>query len=137
MNGERNGSFAPPPTYRASRRRRILVVDDHIDAAESLAMLLTHMGHDVQVAHDGRAALEASRLNHPQLVLLDLGMPGVDGYNVVERLRREDGFDSIPFIAVTGQDGPEARRRTREAGFDEHLVKPVSLDALRKLLERF
>ena len=135
MNGD--GQFAPPPTYRGSRRRRIRVVDDNIDAAQSLAVLLTHMGHDVQVAHDGRAALEASRMNRPQIVLLDLGMPGVDGYNVVERLRRENGFDSIPFIAVTGHDGPEARRRTQASGFDEHLVKPVSLDALRKLLERF
>ena len=127
----------PPPTYGAVRRRRILVVDDHLDAAESLAALLRHMGHDVQVARDGRAALEAARLNNPQLVLLDLGMPGVDGYGVVTRLRRENGFDKVPFVAVTGSGLPEDLRRTREAGFDAHLVKPVSLETLRHVLERF
>lgn len=127
----------PPPTYGAVRRRRILVVDDNLDAAESLAALLRHMGHDVQVARDGRAALEAARLNSPQLVLLDLGMPGVDGYGVVQRLRRENGFDSVPFIAVTGSGLPEDLRRSREAGFDAHLVKPVALDTLRQVLERF
>jgi CheY-like chemotaxis protein len=127
----------PPPTYGAVRRRRILVVDDNLDAAESLAALLRHMGHDVQVARDGRAALEAARLNSPQLVLLDLGMPGVDGYGVVQRLRRENGFDSVPFIAVTGSGLPADLRRTRDAGFDAHLVKPVALDTLRQVLERF
>lgn len=126
----------PPPTYRASPRRRILVVDDNIDAAESLGLLLKQMGHDVQVAHDGHAALEAARINRPQVVLLDIGMPGVDGYHVVERLRTEPAFARVPFVAVTGQDGDEARRRSREAGFVEHLVKPVAADTLRRLLER-
>ena len=132
----RDGSV-PPPTYRAAPRRRILVVDDQLDAAESLAALLRHMGHDVQVARDGRAALEAARHNSPQLVLLDLGMPGVDGYGVVSRLRRENGFDSVPFVAVTGAGMPEDLRRTREAGFDAHLVKPVTLETLRQILGRF
>jgi len=127
----------PPPTYRAARRRRILVVDDHLDAAEALAALLKHMGQDVQVARDGRAALEAARLTSPQLVLLDLGMPGIDGYSVVTRLRRESGFDKVPFVAVTGSGLPEDLRRTRAAGFDAHLVKPVLLESLRQVLERF
>ena len=126
----------PPPTYRASPRRRILVVDDNIDAAQSLGLVLRQMGHDVQVAHDGHAALEAARLNRPQLVLLDIGMPGVDGYHVVERLRTEGNFARMSFVAVTGHDGDEARRRSREAGFIEHLVKPVAADTLRRLLER-
>lgn len=116
---------------------RILVVDDNLDAAEALALLLRYMGHDVRVAHDGRSALEAARLEPPQLVLLDLGMPGVDGYDVVARLRREDGFGEIRFVAVTGSGMPEDLRRTREAGFSAHLVKPVSTDALRELLEHF
>jgi CheY-like chemotaxis protein len=133
----RDGGFVPPPTYRGARRRRILVVDDQLDAAEALAALLRHMGHDVQVARDGHAALEAARLNSPQLVLLDLGMPGVDGYSVVARLRRENGFDSVPFVAVTGAGLPEDLRRTREAGFDAHLVKPVTHEILRQMLERF
>lgn len=127
----------PPPTYGAVRRRRILVVDDQLDAAEALAALLRHMGHDVQVAHDGRAALEAARLNSPQLVLLELGMPGLDGYGVVTRLRRENGFDKVPFVAVTGSGLPEDLRRTREAGFDAHLLKPVTLETLRQVLERY
>ena len=127
----------PPPTYRASARRRILVVDDNVDAAQSLALLLRQMGHDVQVAHDGHAALEAARMNGPQLVLLDIGMPGVDGWHVVERLRSEPGFARVPFVAVTGQDGDGARSRSREAGFAEHLVKPVSVETLRDVLERF
>jgi CheY-like chemotaxis protein len=126
----------PPPTYRGSARRRILVVDDNVDAAESLGLLLRQMGHDVQMAHDGHAALEAARLNRPQLVLLDLGMPGVDGYNVVERLRKDIRLAGVRFVAVTGSGEPEARERSRQVGFDEHLVKPVDFETLRKLLER-
>lgn len=125
----------PPPTYRSSARRRILVVDDDIQAAEGLGMLLGQMGHDVQVAHDGHAALEAARMNRPQLVILDLGMRGVDGYHVVQRLRREAHFASVPFVATTGQKELHTRGRSREAGFVEYLLKPVSLERLQRLLE--
>jgi CheY-like chemotaxis protein len=118
------------------KRRRILVVDDHVVAAQSLGELLTQMGYDVQVAHDGRAALEATRLYRPQVVLLDLSMPGVDGYGVVERLRRETGFDGVRFVAVTGSRRPEDLQRSHAAGFDAHLLKPVVPDSLRVLLER-
>jgi CheY-like chemotaxis protein len=130
-------SSSMPPTYRASPRRRILVVDDNVDAAQSLELLLRQMGHDVQVAHDGHAALEAARMNRPQVVLLDIGMPGVDGYHVVERLRSDPTFARVPFVAVTGYDGDGPRSRSREAGFVEHLVKPVSVETLRDVLERF
>ena len=126
----------PPLTYGAVPRKRILVVDDNVDAAQSLALLLRQMGHDVQIAHDGHAALEAARLNGPQLELLDLSMPGVTGYGVIERLRSDPGFARVPFVAVTGSGGEEERRRSFEAGFAEHLVKPVDIDTLRKLLER-
>jgi CheY-like chemotaxis protein len=123
----------PPPTYGARPRRRILVVDDNTDAAHALGLLLGHLGHDVQVTHDGHAALEAARLNRPHVVLLDLGMPGVDGYGVVERLRRDPQFAGVRFVAVTGSSD---RERCLVAGFDEHLVKPVNLERLRELLER-
>ena len=136
LKNNRQHAAMPPPTYRGSPRRRILVVDDHIDAAESLGLLLKQMGHDVQIAHDGHAALEAARINRPHIVLLDLGMPGVDGYRVVERLRKDARLADVCFVAVTGSDGDDARQRTREAGFEEHLVKPVQLDTLRKLLEQ-
>ena len=117
-------------------RRRILVADDNVDAAETLALLLQQLGHEVQVVHDGRAALEAARMHKPQLVLLDLSMPGVDGYRVVERLRRENGFDKVPFVAVTAAGAPDDLRRTSDAGFAAHLLKPVALDTLRALLKR-
>ncbi|HUQ75983.1 MAG TPA: response regulator [Burkholderiales bacterium] len=126
----------PPPTYRASPRRRILVVDDNVDAAQSLGLLLKQMGHDVQVVHDGHAALEAARINRPHLVLLDISMPGVDGYQVVERLRSDASFVKVLFVAVTAQGDEQARERSRQAGFAEHLVKPVGLDTLRRVLER-
>ncbi|HET7365068.1 MAG TPA: response regulator [Burkholderiales bacterium] len=127
---------APPLTYGSSPRRRILVVDDNIDAGQSLAMLLRELGHDVQVAHDGNAALEAVRINRPQLVLLDLSMPGVDGYRVVMRLKSDPQLTRVRFVAVTGSQGDEARCRCREAGFDEYLVKPVAFATLRELLAR-
>jgi CheY-like chemotaxis protein len=129
-------SDMPAPTYRGSPRRRILVVDDNVDAAESMGLLLKQMGHDVQVAHDGHAALEAARFNRPQLVLLDLGMPGINGYNVVERLRKDGRLAGARFIAITGSSDPEARQRSRQAGFDEHIVKPIDFETLRKLVER-
>lgn len=130
-------SSMPPLTYRAGKRRRILVVDDNVDAAEGLGLLLGQMGHDVQVAHDGHAALEAARMNRPQVVLLDLGMPGVDGYDVVARLRTDPAFARVAFVAVTGHGGDAARRRSRDAGFAEHLVKPVTVETLRGVLDRF
>ena len=136
LDGAARTANGPPLTYGSSPRWRILVVDDHIDTAQSLAMLLRRLGHDVQVAHDGHAALEAARLNRPQLVLLDLSMPGVDGYRVVMRLKSDPQFQRIRFVAVTGSEGDEARQRSRDAGFDDYLVKPVALATLRELLAR-
>lgn len=133
--GHRHATM-PPLTYGSSPRRRILVVDDNVDSAETLGLLLRQMGHDVQIAHDGHAALEAARINRPQLVLLDLSMPGVNGYHVVERLKSEPQFARVWFIAVTGSGDDDARRRSHQAGFAEHLVKPVKAQTLRKLLER-
>jgi PAS domain S-box-containing protein len=121
-----------PPDHHA--RRRILVVDDNVDAAESLAMLLRLEGQDVRVAHDGAAALKAVQAEVPELVFLDLGMPGMDGYEVARRLRQQPALQKIVLVALTGWGQEEDRRRTKEAGFDQHLVKPVEPGQLHQLL---
>ena len=128
---------APPPTYRWRPPRRVLVVDEDPQAAQGLAVLLKHLGHDVQLAHDGHAALEAVRVNNPQLVLLGLKLPGVDGYGVLQHLRHDARFKRAPIVAMGRSGRDEDRERSRAAGFDEHLVKPVNLEALRSLIERF
>jgi CheY-like chemotaxis protein len=119
---------------RAASQRRILVVDDNVDAAESLAMLLRMEGHDVRVAHDGPAALTTVDADPPDLVFLDIGMPVMNGYDVAQRLRRRPGLENLLLVAMTGWGQEEDRRRSQEAGFDHHLVKPVEPDALHKLL---
>jgi PAS domain S-box-containing protein len=118
----------------ASPRARILVVDDNHDAASSLATLLAILGCDVAVAHDGGTALSLFQSFRPTLVLLDLGMPGMSGYDVARQVRSMPHFDQVTLVALTGWGQDEDRRRTREAGFDHHLVKPVDLDALQLLL---
>jgi PAS domain S-box-containing protein len=113
---------------------RVLVVDDNRDAADSLGMLLRFLGAEVQVAHDGREALAAFESYRPRLVLLDIGMPEMDGYEVARAIRRRDAGRSVPLVALTGWGQDEDRRRAREAGFDHHLIKPPELEALRSLL---
>ncbi len=115
-------------------RRRILVVDDNVDAAESLAVLLRLEGHEVRVACDGPAALAAAQADPPEMVVLDLGMPGMDGFEVARRLRALPGSDGVLLVALTGWAQGEDRRRCHEAGFDGHLPKPVEWDALRQFL---
>ena len=127
----------PRKAYRWRPPRRVLVVDEDLQAAQGLAVLLKHLGHDVQVAHDGNAALEAARSNNPQLVLLGLKLPGVDGYGVLQNLRLDERFSRAPIVAMARSGRDEDRERSRAAGFDEHVVKPLRLDALRSLIERF
>lgn len=127
----------PRKAYRWRPPRRVLVVDEDLQAAQGIAVLLKHLGHDVQLAHDGNAALEAARSRNPELVLLGLKLPGVDGYGVLQNLRLDERFSRAPIVAVARSGRDEERERTRAAGFDEHLVKPVRLDALRSLIERF
>ena len=112
---------------------RVLVVDDNVDAARTLAQFLALSGHRVTLAHDGPAALAAAAALPPQLVLLDIGLPGMDGYTVAARLRGA-GHDRAALVAVTGYGQDDDLRRSKAAGFDRHLVKPIDGDALRKLL---
>jgi CheY-like chemotaxis protein len=114
-------------------RRRILVVDDNIDAAQTLQMLLELEGHEVRAAHDGIEALAAARDFAPELVLLDLGLPGLSGYEVAERLRSQPG-PRPALVAVTGFGQEADRRRSRAAGFDRHFAKPVRLEDLTAVL---
>jgi signal transduction histidine kinase len=114
-------------------RHNILVVDDNVDAAESLGMLLTLDGHGVTIVHDGVQALDTALRNRPDVVLLDIGLPGMDGYEVCRRLRSA-GFGGTRIIAMTGYGQDKDRQRAMEAGFDEHTVKPVEFGKLKALL---
>ena len=113
---------------------RILVVDDHPDAAESLAMLLEIMGNHVHTAHDGEEALKAAEEFRPHLVLCDIGLPKLNGYEVCRQLKQQAGGQKMTLIALTGWGQEDDRRRSKEAGFDHHMVKPVDPTALAKML---
>jgi signal transduction histidine kinase/CheY-like chemotaxis protein len=115
-------------------RRRILVVDDNVDAADALAELLRDFGHDVQAVHDGPSAIEQAAIHRPDIVLLDIGMPGFDGYEVARRMRTELGLTST-LVALTGYGEASHRRLSREAGFDQHVTKPVDIRKLETLLK--
>src|SRR6266542_4175689 len=123
-----------PPMPSASGSRRVLVVDDNVDSAESMAVLLRLYGHDVRLAHDGEAALEEARSFRPDVMFLDIDLPKMDGYEVARRLRLEPAMGGLTLVAMTGYGQEEERRRTREAGFHSHLVKPVDFEMLQELL---
>jgi len=129
----------PEPTVRdraSGQSRRVLVVDDNVGAARMLAALIGKLGdHAVDTAHDGPAALAKMDEFVPDLVLLDIGLPGMDGYEVGRRIRQNPSHRERMLVAITGYGQEEDRRRTREAGFDEHLVKPASLDDIENLLD--
>jgi PAS domain S-box-containing protein len=114
--------------------RRVLVVDDNVDAAQTLQMLLTSLGHETYVAYDGPQALEAVEKFHPDVVLLDIGLPGINGYEVARLLRNRKG-SRLRIVAITGWAKDEDRRRSQEAGFDVHLMKPVNEHELRRAIE--
>ena len=121
-------------SVKSSSKLRLLVVDDNEDAAESLAMLLRLQGHEVRVAHDGVTALGVAVDFLPALIFLDIGMPGMDGYEVARRLRTMPALQSTVLTALTGWGQAEDRRRSADAGFDHHLVKPPELKAVEALL---
>jgi CheY-like chemotaxis protein len=116
---------------------RVLVVDDNVDAADSLGVMLELHGHAVAVAHGGPAALEVAGRFAPDVVLLDIGMPGMNGYEVAERLRRDEAGDGrrLLLVALTGWGADEDKRRAMAAGFDHHLTKPVDPAGLDAVLE--
>jgi CheY-like chemotaxis protein len=116
------------------RTHRVLIVDDGIDAAVSLSLLLQLGGHTTALAHDGVASLKAAVEFKPDIVLLDLGLPGMDGYEVARAMRRQPELGSPLLVAVTGADAPGDRLRTKQAGFDEHLTKPVEISTIELLL---
>ena len=124
------GAISAPPG------RRILIVDDNLDALESLATLLEMAGHEVLTAADGEVALAVAARSRPEVVLLDLGLPRLDGYEVGRRIRAEPWGTNMVLVALTGWGQAEDRRRTAEAGFDSHLVKPLNLDLLTEFLQR-
>jgi CheY-like chemotaxis protein len=113
---------------------RVLVVDDSVDAAQSLAMLLESAGHDVQTAHDGPATLEAALDYRPSVVLLDIGLPGMNGFEVAKRLRQQPELGNLVLVAMTGYGHEADRQRSQEAGFDHHLVKPADFGKVERIL---
>ena len=117
-------------------RKRVLVVDDNVDAAESIGMILRVAGYDVRCVHDGHSALDAANAYLPDVVVLDIGLPGMSGYDVARQLRQRPEFRRTPLVAVTGYGQEDDRLRSREAGIDYHLTKPVDPDALQAFVAR-
>jgi signal transduction histidine kinase/DNA-binding response OmpR family regulator len=122
------------PSSQKEAGRRVLIVDDNVDAAETLALLLRQLGHDVCTAHNGATALELAGAHRPEVVLLDIGLPGMDGYEVARQLKEQPGMDSVRIAAVTGYGQESDRARSQAAGFQYHLVKPVDLQILEEVL---
>lgn len=127
---------APPPAAPATDRSfRMLIVDDHVDSAETMAMLQGLRGHETRTAHAGPAAIEIAAEFLPEVVLLDIGLPGMDGYEVARKLRAMPELEGAFLVAMTGYGSEEDRAHSKEAGFDEHLVKPADLDVLQGWLQ--
>jgi CheY-like chemotaxis protein len=118
----------------SSAGRRVLVVDDNEDAAASLAEALVDLGHQVEVAHDGPEALAKLESFSPEIALLDIGLPLMDGYELARRIRHEPQLSGIRLVSITGYGQPSDRVRAAEAGFDVHLVKPVELGDIERAI---
>jgi CheY-like chemotaxis protein len=113
---------------------RILVVDDNADSALSMAMMLSMMGHETRTAHDGEAAVSVAEEFRPHVILLDIGLPKLNGYEVAQQIRQHEWGVSMFLVAVTGWGQDEDRRKAREVGFDSHFTKPLSPAVLEELL---
>jgi CheY-like chemotaxis protein len=129
-----SSDFRPP--HLPDAKMRVLVVDDNVDAANSLGRLLKLLGNEVCVAHDGATAIAEIDRFQPAVVLLDLGMPIMDGYQTAEQIRARPEFQNAVLVAITGWGQEQDRQRTEVAGFAAHLIKPVNVDQLEKVLAR-
>lgn len=114
--------------------RRVLIVDDNRDSAETLATLLQIGGNETRTAHDGLAAVAAAEAFRPEVALLDIGLPGLNGWDTARRIREQPWGKTMILVALTGWGQEEDRRKSKDAGFDHHMVKPVDIDALLKML---
>jgi CheY-like chemotaxis protein len=126
---------AAQPSREATGSLRILIADDNVDAADTLAALLQVMGHEVQTVHDGEAAVAAAAQFTPQVVILDIGMPRMNGYEACRRIRAQPHEKRPMLVALTGWGQEQDLAQSQAAGFDWHLVKPIEAEALEKLLE--
>jgi CheY-like chemotaxis protein len=120
----------PPADVTETSVKRILIVDDNVDVANSMCMLLELFGHSVAAVHDGPTALLRAAEFNPQLVLLDIGLPGMDGYEVAQRLRQLAPTRNVVLAALTGYGSRKDQQQAMDAGFDQHFVKPVDVDKL-------
>lgn len=120
---------------KAPARCRILIADDNVDAVDSMQMMLELLGNEVSVARDGLQAVEAASVFRPDIILMDLGMPRLSGYEATRCIKRQPWGASIVVVALTGWGQESDRQRSREAGCDHHLVKPVALSDLQALLD--
>jgi two-component system, chemotaxis family, CheB/CheR fusion protein len=128
------GSLTVTPRFTA-RPQRVLIVEDNLDSVRALAALIADMGHRISYAINGYAALEIGRKFRPHFVLLDIGLPGMDGYELCRRMKREEELQKARIVALTAYGSDEHRARTRSAGCELHLVKPVNAQTLFDLLE--
>jgi CheY-like chemotaxis protein len=127
--------LAPTETdMPAPRSLRVLVVDDHADTADSLEMLMQALGHEVRKAYDGSAVIETALAYRPHVMLLDIGLPGLDGYQLAAQVRAHPALQDVVLVALTGYGDESARQRSLEAGFDHHLTKPGDLKKLKQVL---
>ena len=117
-----------------SEKCKIPVVDDNVDGAVTLSVILNHLGHSVRVTHDGTSAIAVAQEFKPELILMDIGMPGLDGYETCERMRKEDWSAGSYIVALTGWGQEEDKRKAKRAGFDKHLVKPVDRKTLMEVV---
>jgi two-component system, sensor histidine kinase len=134
LANSRTGAAAAAQSPRTPRRVRVLVVDDNVDAADALAIQLQTSGHQTRIEYSGARAVQAAHEFDPEVVFCDIGMSGMDGHEVAKRLRADQRHAATVLVALTGWGSDDDKRRTRDTGFDYHLVKPVSPTAVEDLL---